>query len=70
MPGLNRLVDIPEINVAIFAFLLNLTWEFAQILLFAEVPTGLCARAAELAIALLPGREMGWGNESQAGLFA
>ncbi len=37
IPG--RLLDTPEVNVTIFAFLLNLTWEFAQVPLFAGMPT-------------------------------
>lgn len=36
---LGRFLDAPEINVAIFAFLLNLTWEFAQVPLFAGMPS-------------------------------
>jgi hypothetical protein len=32
---MKRWLDLPEINVAIFAFLLNLAWEFAQVPLFA-----------------------------------
>lgn len=27
---MKRFFDLPEVNVAIFAFLLNLVWEFAQ----------------------------------------
>lgn len=33
-----RLLDAPETSVAIFAFLLNLPWEFAQAPLFAGLP--------------------------------
>jgi len=47
-----RLVDLPEINVALFAFLLNLVWEFAQVPLYRDLPSSghwasikLCARA-------------------------
>ncbi len=41
MPGrrsdrdLARIVDLPELNVAIFAFLLNYPWEFLQVPFFA-----------------------------------
>ena len=35
---LGRFLDAPETNVAIFAFLLNLTWELAQVPLFAGMP--------------------------------
>jgi hypothetical protein len=34
-----RLADAPETNVAIFAFLLNLPWELAQVPLFAGMAT-------------------------------
>jgi hypothetical protein len=47
-----RLVDLPEINVALFAFLLNLVWEFGQVPLYRGLPSSghwasikLCARA-------------------------
>jgi hypothetical protein len=47
-----RLVDLPEINVALFAFLLNLVWEFGQVPLYRDLPSlghwasiKLCARA-------------------------
>jgi hypothetical protein len=47
-----RLVDLPEINVALFAFLLNLVWEFGQVPLYRDLPSQghwasikLCARA-------------------------
>ncbi len=33
--GVRGILEAPETNVAIFAFLLNLTWEFAQVPLFA-----------------------------------
>jgi hypothetical protein len=36
---LDRVLEVPETNVAIFAFLLNLTWEFAQVPLFAGMPS-------------------------------
>lgn len=36
---MRRLIDAPETNVAIFAFLLNLVWELAQVPLFAGMPT-------------------------------
>ena len=36
---LGRFLDAPETNVAIFAFLLNLTWELAQVPLFAGMPS-------------------------------
>ena len=35
---MKRLLDAPETNVAIFAFLLNLPWEFAQVPFFAGMP--------------------------------
>ena len=38
-PIARRLIDAPEFNVAIFAFLLNLPWEFAQVPLFAGMPS-------------------------------
>ncbi len=28
---MQRLIEAPETNIAIFAFLLNLAWEFAQV---------------------------------------
>lgn len=37
-PIVSRLIGAPEFNVAIFAFLLNLPWEFAQVPLFADMP--------------------------------
>jgi len=47
-----RLVDLPEFNVALFAFLLNLVWEFGQVPLYGDLPSQghwasikLCARA-------------------------
>jgi hypothetical protein len=36
---MKRLIETPETNVALFAFLLNLPWEFAQVPLFAGMPT-------------------------------
>ncbi len=36
---IQRLADAPEANVAIFAFLLNLPWELAQVPLFAGMAT-------------------------------
>lgn len=36
---MRRLIDAPETNVAIFAFLLNLLWELAQVPLLAGMPT-------------------------------
>ena len=36
---LGRCLGAPETNVAIFAFLLNLTWELAQVPLFAGMPS-------------------------------
>jgi hypothetical protein len=36
---MRRLIEAPETNVAIFAFLLNLVWELAQVPLFAGMPT-------------------------------
>ena len=55
-------LDLPEVNVAIFAFLLNLAWEFAQVPLFAGMPSAahwaaiqVCARATmgDVGIAVL-----------------
>jgi hypothetical protein len=50
--SVKRLVDLPEINVALFAFLLNLVWEFGQVPLYRDLPSQghwasikLCARA-------------------------
>jgi len=47
-----RLLDLPEINVALFAFLLNLVWEFGQVPLYRDLPSlghwasiKFCARA-------------------------
>jgi len=47
-----RLVDLPEINVALFASLLNLVWEFGQVPLYRDLPSQghwasikLCVRA-------------------------
>jgi len=36
---MRRGIDAPETNVAIFAFLLNLPWELAQVPLFAGMPS-------------------------------
>ena len=33
-----RLLDTPEFNIALFAFLLNLPWEFWQVPFFAGMP--------------------------------
>ena len=57
-----RFLDAPELNVAIFAFLLNLAWEFAQVPLFAGMPAAehwrailVCGRATlgDVVIALV-----------------
>jgi hypothetical protein len=47
-----RLLDLPEVNVALFAFLLNFVWEFGQVPLYRDLPSQghwasikLCARA-------------------------
>ncbi|MGH7366643.1 MAG: hypothetical protein ACREK9_09560 [Candidatus Rokuibacteriota bacterium] len=57
-----RLLYAPETNIAIFAFLLNLTWEFAQVPLFAGMPSAqhwgailVCGRATlgDVVIALV-----------------
>ena len=57
----DRLLRAPETNVAIFAFLLNLVWELAQVPLFADMPSAkhwhailVCGRATlgDVAIAL------------------
>jgi hypothetical protein len=59
---MRRLIDSPETHVAIFAFWLNLTWEFAQVPLYAGMPTAehwrailVCGRATagDVALALL-----------------
>lgn len=59
MAGWTRM---PEFNVAVFAFLLNLVWEFAQVRAYAGLPTlshadgiTLCMRATvgDVAIALV-----------------
>lgn len=59
---LSRLRDAPETNISIFSFLLNLTWEFAQVPLFAGMPSAehwrailVCGRATlgDVVIALL-----------------
>jgi len=59
---IRRLLDAPETNVAIFAFLLNLAWEFAQVPLFAGMRSAphwtailVCGRAAlgDVVIALV-----------------
>jgi hypothetical protein len=59
---LSRFLDAPETNVAIFAFLLNLTWELAQVPLFAGMPSAehwqailICGRATlgDVVIALV-----------------
>jgi|SRR5882724_4735506 len=49
---MKRWLDSPEVNVAIFAFLLNFVWEFAQVPLFKGMPASahwqailVCARA-------------------------
>jgi hypothetical protein len=34
-----RWLDLPEVNVAIFSFLLHLVWEFMQVPLFAGMPS-------------------------------
>jgi hypothetical protein len=57
-----RFTDAPEMNIAIFAFLLNLPWELAQVPLFAGMPSArhwsailVCGRATlgDVAIALV-----------------
>ena len=59
---MKRVIDAPETNVALFAFLLNLPWELAQVPLFAGMPTArhwtailVCGRATlgDVAIALV-----------------
>ena len=57
-PAINRekqegWLGLPELNVAVFAFLLNLVWEFAQVPLFGGMPltahwpaVQVCAQAA------------------------
>jgi len=59
---IRRLLDAPETNVAIFAFLLNVVWEFAQVPLFAGMRAAphwtailVCGRAAlgDVVIALV-----------------
>jgi hypothetical protein len=35
---MKRMIEAPETNVALFAFLLNLPWELAQVPLFAGMP--------------------------------
>lgn len=49
---MKRLVDLPEINVALFAFLLNFVWEFGQVPFYRDLPSQghwasikLCGRA-------------------------
>ena len=37
---LSKIVDIPELNVATFSFLLNFIWEMWQIPFFVEIPSG------------------------------
>jgi hypothetical protein len=36
---MKRVIEAPETNVALFAFLLNLPWELAQVPLYAGMPT-------------------------------
>ncbi len=50
---LSRVLNLPEFNVAIFAFLLNFVWEFWQIGWFSDIPSAshlegvrICTRAA------------------------
>ena len=38
-PLRGRFLDAPEVNIAIFAFLLNFPWEFLQVPFFAEMAT-------------------------------
>ena len=35
----SKITDVPEVNVAIFAFLLNYPWEFLQVPFFEGMPT-------------------------------
>lgn len=35
-----RLLNMPELNVAVFSFLLNFPWEFWQVVFFIGVPSG------------------------------
>lgn len=55
-------LDLPEVNVGIFTFLLNFVWEFAQVPLFQGMPLAgrwraiqVCARATlgDVVIALI-----------------
>ena len=59
---MKRWLDLPELNVAMFTFLLNLVWEFAQVPLFEGMPLTahwraiqVCARATagDVVIALI-----------------
>lgn len=59
---MKRWLDLPEVNVGIFTFLLNLVWEFAQVPLFEGMPLAthwraiqVCARATagDVVIALV-----------------
>lgn len=40
MKARSKIVDIPELNVAIFSFLLNFIWEMWQIPFFVDIPSG------------------------------
>jgi hypothetical protein len=59
---MTRGIEAPETNIAVFAFLLHLPWELAQVPLFAGMPTArhwaailVCGRATlgDVAIALV-----------------
>jgi len=71
---MKRFFDLPEVNVAIFAFLLNLVWEFAQVPLFEGMPVAghwraiqVCARATagDVAIALVAFWAVSWAWRSR-----
>jgi hypothetical protein len=76
---MKRVIDAPETNVAIFAFLLNLPWEFAQVPLFVGMPEAghwrailVCGRATlgDVAIALVAFGAVALAARSRAWVLA
>ena len=49
-PVLRRILEIPELNVAAFAFLLNFVWEFSQVPFFRAMATSPYWEAAQACI--------------------
>jgi hypothetical protein len=76
---MKRVIDAPETNVAIFAFLLNLPWEFVQVPLFVGMPEAghwqailVCGRATlgDVGIALVAFGAVALAARSRAWVLA